>query len=73
MNYFKDIKSLAKERSYFKGLSREAKRQYLIEFDMPPKYREYVEYEKISDYTLCVVFDEISLLEQDSLLNAVGF
>lgn len=64
MNLFDSRHSLECEKRYFQSLTREEKRQYLIEFDMPPTLRTYVEFEKISEFTLGVVFDKISSVQE---------
>lgn len=71
MNLFDSRHSLEYEKRYFQSLTREEKRQYLIEFDMPPTLRTYVEFEKISEFTLGVVFDEISSVQEEKI--ASGF
>jgi hypothetical protein len=73
MNLFDSIHSLDREKRYFESLTREEKRQYLIEFDMPPTLRSYVEFEKISEFTLGVVFDKISKVQEQENRRASGF
>lgn len=69
MNYFNSYDHLARERRYFDSLTREEKRQYLIEFDMPPALRTYVEFERISEFTLDVVFNKIHKVQEQEVLK----
>ena len=48
---------------WFEQRSTEMKREYLKQFEMEDNLRELVEFEKISDFTLCVVFDRLCKIE----------
>lgn len=60
MNNFEHEWQLEEERKWFVRTPRWYKREYLLQFDMEDNLRLLVEFEKISDFTLCVVFDRIS-------------